>query len=252
MARGRPQRLAHLVAGSDRARRRERAIEAISNSASADTLSRETAAPKVDVDASSAGAGLGRAAILCLPQPDWLLHTLTVVGPPDDLATFRAAAAGSGRIPWLSVYDRQEEDWLYQLLAPPSAERGISVHGARIVARQLRELTETLDGRAADRGEADCPLDLHSLVPVPEKLRRLGPDDAAVLAWLWENWGTTRALRDVEVTPSGLADSQIPDGHKAACFRFWSADWTPWRAIAAAQSRWKMLSWQVRIQLTAE
>ena len=75
----------------------------------------------------------------CLAHPDWLYHTLTVSGPAAALAAFRARAAGAGVVPWLYDYDHMEEDWFHRLLAPPAHQRGISTHGARVLARQLRE-----------------------------------------------------------------------------------------------------------------
>ena len=114
-------------------------------------------------------AGENRGEILCLPNPEWLPHLLTVTGPSEPLTAFRKAAAGPGTIAWQRDYARLEEDWVYTLLAPPPAERGISVHGARIVASQMRELIETLEIRAADRAtDKNCPLDLNALVPMPD------------------------------------------------------------------------------------
>jgi hypothetical protein len=34
---------------------------------------------------------------------------------------------------------------------------------------------------------------------------RLGPDDPAAIAWLWQSWGTTWALRGVEERPGDAA-----------------------------------------------
>jgi hypothetical protein len=59
------------------------------------------------------------------------------------VAAFRAATAGSGAIAWQRDYEQLEEDWVHALLAPPPAERGISVHGARVVAGQMRVSGDT-------------------------------------------------------------------------------------------------------------
>jgi len=135
--RGRPPRLAHLVSDSDRSRRRARG--AISD----ETLVPGRVQPGTGMsDLAGGGAGENRGEILCLPNPEWLPHLLTVTGPPEPLMAFRKAASGPGTIAWQRDYARLEEDWVYTLLAPAPAERGISVHGARIVASQMRALIE--------------------------------------------------------------------------------------------------------------
>ena len=191
--------------------------------------------------------------ILCLPSPEWLPHVLTVSGPAEDLAAFRLAAVGPGLIPWVTDYDRLEEDWMNALLTPPPSERGISVEGARILAGQLRERIEQQDQRAAEAvfGSLACPLDLHVLVPVPSRILRLGPDDPAAIAWLWENWTTTWALRGVEEIEADHG-IPVPDGHDARYYRFWSADWAPWNALLAIRSRWPSINVQVSVRAVSE
>ncbi len=241
--RGRPPRLAHLVPGSDRNKRRAR------GAILGESLVLGPAQPGTGMSSPAGGsAGENRKEILCLPNPEWLPHVLTVTGPSEPLTAFRKAASGPGTIAWQRDYARLEEDWVYTLLAPPPAERGISVHGARIVASQMRALIETLEIRAADRArDENCPLDLNALVPVPDKLLRLGPEDPAVLAWLWENWGTTWMLRDVALAPAGRAEVVAPPGHDVVSYRFWSADWTPWRALATVRTRWPALELHVKV-----
>ena len=241
--RGRPPRLAHLVSDSDRSRRRARG--AISD----ETLVPGRVQPGTGMsDLAGGGAGENRGEILCLPNPEWLPHLLTVTGPPEPLMAFRKAASGPGTIAWQRDYARLEEDWVYTLLAPAPAERGISVHGARIVASQMRALIEILEIRATDRArDESCPLDLNALVQVPDKLLRLGPEDPAVLAWLWENWGTTWMLRDVALAPVGRAGVVAAPGHDGVSYRFWSADWTPWRALATVRTRWPALALHVKV-----
>lgn len=241
--RGRPPRLAHLVAGSDRNKWRAR------GAIPGEALVPRRAQPGTGMSNPAGGSAReNRREILCLPNPEWLPHVLTVTGPSEQLTAFRKAASGPGTIPWQRDYDRLEEDWVYTLLAPPPAERGISVHGARIVASQMRALIETLEIRAADRAQdANCPLDLNALVPVPDKLLRLGPEDPAVVAWLWENWGTTWMLRDVALAAVSRAGVLAPPGHDVVSYRFWSADWTPWRALAAVRTRWPALVLHVNV-----
>lgn len=241
--RGRPPRLAHLIAGSDRNKRHAR------GAIPGEALVPGCAQPGTGMSSPAAGSvGENRGEILCLPNPEWLPHLLTVTGPCEPLMAFRKAASGPGTIAWQRDYARLEEDWVYTLLAPAPAERGISVHGARIVASQMRALIETLEIRTADRAQdANCPLDLNALVPVPGKLLRLGPEDPAVLAWLWENWGTTWMLRDVALAPVGRAGVMAPPGHDVVSYRFWSADWTPWRALTTVRTRWPALALHVKI-----
>ena len=86
-------------------------------------------------------------------------------------------------------------------------------------------------------------------IPVPKPLLVLGPDDPAVLAWLWENWGTTWMLRGVEEVPVGLP---IPQDHGGVSYRFWSADWTPWRALSAVRTRWPALTLHITMRSVAE
>ena len=247
---GRPPRLAHLVPGTDRQRKRERALQASAEQApvTAATRSRHpTPAPE-----GPPQPGIPKT-ILCLPSPEWLPHMLTVSGPREDLAAFRLAAAGPGVIPWVTDYDRLEEDWVNALLTPPPFERGISVEGARILAGQLRERIEQQDQRAAEAafGSLACPFDLHALVPVPSRILRLGPDDPPAIVWLWEHWTTTWALRGVEEIEAD-PDLALPGGHGALRYRFWSADWPPWNALVAIRSRWPSISVQVSVRAVSE
>jgi hypothetical protein len=90
-----------------------------------------------------------------------------------------------------------------------------------------------------------CALDLHALLPVPKSVLRLGPDHPDALAWLWAHWGTTAALRHVAAEPV-LPQRAAPDDPATLRLDFWSADWTPWRALAAVAARWPMLRFDVR------
>ena len=177
---------------------------------------------------------------------DWLRNTLTVRGPAEAMAGFRGAAAGSGVIPWQLDLDRLEEDWFLPMAAPPDGVRAISLSGARILARRLREATAARHARALERlarGEGSCPFDLHRLHPVPPAVLQLGPDDPASQAWLWTHWGTTRALRHVRALPARL------DGRRkytdALAVKFWSADWSPWRAIVRLRRDWPKLTFDL-------
>jgi hypothetical protein len=247
---GRPVRLAHLVTGTDRQQRRERNVQAAAVEAT------QRVAPSADLarpsQEKSAPFGKNRN-VLCLPNPEWLPHVLTISGPREVVADFRLAAAGAGTIPWVNDYDRLEEDWVNAMLTPPPSERGISLEGARILAHQLRERVELQDAQAAQAayGKKSCPFDLNALLPVPDRILHKGPDDPDAIAWLWENWGTTWALRGVEeIAPdSGFS---FPADHDALSVRFWSADWTPWRALASARGRWPANSFHMSVRAIAE
>lgn len=242
---GRPQRLAHRRGGNDR------------NESGATTPDVTHVPPKDFPSQQSAKAtpqpaasypGPAAAGVLCLPNPEWLPHILTVTGPAGTLASFRQAAAGPGRIPWQPDAERWEEDWVHKLLAPAPAARGISLPGARIAARQLREALELLEGRLRDDPRHQrCPLDLHVLIPIPAQLLAQGPEAPVTLAWFWEHWGTTWPLRRVEEIAVARAGVSVAANHEALCVRFFSADWTPWRAVAALRLRWPELTFSIEI-----
>jgi hypothetical protein len=181
-----------------------------------------------------------RSAQMRLAHTDWLHHRLVIIGVADQLAAFRRAAAGAGIIPWQIDLDRLEEDVFHLLVAPPPPQpRTLSVAGARVLAGQLREAVARRHECAVARVGVSqaCPFDLHALVPVPDEILRLGPDDPLALAWLWKHWGTTQPLRHVA---GGVVACQ-----DAIHVTFWLADWTPWRALAALAERWPVLRFDV-------
>ena len=186
-------------------------------------------------------------AVLALPHPEWLYHRLSVWGPPRHVQEFARAAAGAGVTPWQCDYQRLEEDWAYLILASLARRRAqeasaIHMRGVRALARRLRRRME-MEHEAALSWigiSRACPFDLHQLVPVPAEVLALGSDDRMARAWLWQNWGTTWPLRRVErqVIPTGKHQPQW-------CVSFWSADWSPWRAIAWLQRDWPELTFQL-------
>ncbi|MDT8278865.1 hypothetical protein RQ734_22700, partial [Roseomonas mucosa] len=125
-------------------------------------------------------------------------------------------------------------------------ERAISLQGARILARRLRDAAAANHQRAIARIGTDysCPFDLHRLLPVPPGILRLGPDDPDSRTWLWTHWGTTRPLRHVRELESTL------DGRKRRMaelrVEFWSADWSPWQALRRIRRDWPALSFDLR------
>jgi hypothetical protein len=177
-----------------------------------------------------------------LAHPDWLFHRLSVSGSRADLAAFRAAAAGAGTIPWQLDLARMEEDFFHLLIAPP---RRLSLTGARILAGQLQAAVAERYALAVARvGQSQaCPFDLQALVPVPAAMLQRGPDDPAALAWLWQHWGTTQALRHVSADAAAetAARRALAPGDETFVVTFWSADWTPWRALARITTEWPRL-----------
>ena len=184
---------------------------------------------------------------LTLPHPDWLRHDLVVTGPAETVMAWQDAAAGAGAIPWADPeLDLQEEDWVLALVSPPDGSPGLRLVAARILARQLREAVEAQQARvlaAVGRSRA-CPFDLHALLPVPEPLLRLGPDAPASRAWLQAHWGTSRALRQVR-RRDDPPDRRLRRAARVA-YEFWSADWTPWAALATLRARWPALVFDIR------
>jgi hypothetical protein len=157
------------------------------------------------------------------------------------VASVRAAAAGAGVIPWTLDLDRMEEDLFLMLAARSSGQaRTLSLEGARLLAAELRDAVARRHALAVARvgRSTAAPFDLHALVPVPADILRLGPDHPDAVVWLWAHWGTTEALRHVALRPGG--------DERAFPVSFWSADWTPWRALTTLRAAWPALRIEIR------
>ena len=190
--------------------------------------------------------------VLALPHPDWLYHHLSITGDADLVTLFRQAAAGPGAIPWADDLAQAEEDWFHLLAASRESQgpRSISLHGARVLAGQLRDAVERRREQATVRagrgGSGACPLDLHRLLPVPDPLLKLGPGHPAARRWLWANWGTTWPLRHVAELPAPKAGQRTVREPGRLRLGFWSADWTPWPAFLRLREAWPALRFDVR------
>jgi hypothetical protein len=141
-----------------------------------------------------------------------------------------------------------EEDLFHLLVAPPTPQRRrLSLPGARVLARQLGEAAELRHAAAIARVgfSRACPFDLHALVPVPRDIWPLGPDHPDSLTWLQAHWGTTEALRHVALEPALPQRQTPPPGGASLRLSFWSADWTPWQALATVAARWPALRFAV-------
>ena len=204
-------------------------------------------APKGFSGPSAGAAAKKFGETLRVAPTDWLFHRMTVSGAAAAVAGFRRAARGSGLIPWVLDLDRMEEGYFHLLVAPE--HRSLSVAGARIFARQLRDAVARRHDLAVSRVDQSqaCPFDLHALLPVPNHILALGPDEPEALAWLWEHWGTTEALRhlaeDDSRTPSA---TKAEDGEDSLQLSFCSADWTPWRALQNIALSWPNLRFDIR------
>ena len=175
---------------------------------------------------------------LASAHTDWLRHELVISGPAEEVVAFRAAALGASAIPWHLDLDAEEA----RLLAP-MATQGAEARG---LARALRNAVGAHHERVLDqvRRARACPLDLHRLVPVPEAILRLGPDDFAGDRWLRAHWGTLQALRHVRVLGTG------EDGRRTRTARvvleFHAADWSPWQALLRIRGNWPRLVLDLR------
>lgn len=191
-------------------------------------------------DASAAGVvGAGGDEDRLAPcDTDWLRNLLTVSGPAGEVARFRAAARGTGGIPWHLDLDHEEA----RLLAPMAAMGP----AARALARELREVIAARHDRVRARWAAPgaCPLDLHRLIPVPDRILQLGEDAPAARRWLWAQWGTHQGLRHVRVIEAH-ADRRLRRSARLVV-EFHSADWTPWQAIRRLRRDWPRLILDVR------
>ncbi|AQS92423.1 hypothetical protein A0U94_14735 (plasmid) [Gluconobacter albidus] len=184
---------------------------------------------------SISGSGLAEPQVLPSPplfnpQPDWLAHVLTVAGPEAVLSQFRAAAEGTGRLSWGPDVTNPED--LGRIFPPQDARTTALID--QIVQSQKALL-------AREAGSGFVPFDLNALCPMPLDLLALGPASPATQAWLWQHWGTSRPLQQVEVM-EGHPKENTPRWS----ISFWSADWTPWGALQAIATRWPDLSISIR------
>jgi hypothetical protein len=166
-------------------------------------------------------------------SPDWLLHVLTVSGPAGAVARFRAAARGTGGVPWHFDLDHEAA----RLLAPMAAAGA----EARMLVQHIRDVQAARHDRVlarwAERGS--CPLDLHRLIPIPGHILALGEDDPAAQKWMRTHWGTTRMLRAVRIKADN-ADRRLRRKAEIVV-EFRSADWTPWQAVIRLRRDWPKL-----------
>jgi hypothetical protein len=175
--------------------------------------------------------------------PTWLYHHLTISGPAEQVAAFASAARGAGVSPWRLDAARIAEDVFTLAGAVPPERRHLSVAGCRLLARQFRDRVAAHHAQALARvGHSKaCPFDLQALLPVPDSILMLGPQEPAAQAWLAAHWGTTDRLRHVTQLPAPRPGRRLPRGHAVVGYGFFTAGDTTHTAIAALQPRWPTL-----------
>lgn len=162
------------------------------------------------------------------------------------MVQFCEAAAGPGIVPWRRDYDALLEHLVALLIRPDRlGRRAITVQEARLLARKMRDQFWRDDQLALEhyyRQTRRCSFDLHRLVPVPDSILAVGSDADTSMIWMWKHWGTTWSLRRV---CDRTAHYRV-DPATTRIFEFWSADWSPWRAVATIAATWPRLTISLR------
>ena len=207
------------------------------------TIARDPAAPSPDPAPRHRGRRPNTTRVAGDEAPVWLYHHLTVTGPAAALETFAAMARGAGVIPWRFDGARFEEDIFHRAATVPAAQRGLSIAGCHILARQFRSLVEAHQARAAAQvgHGGKCPFDLHALLPVPDAILALGATHPDALAWLAAHWGVTDRLRQAALRAGATAGRRLPRGHAVMGDGFFTAGETPHRAITTLGARFPAL-----------
>ena len=178
---------------------------------------------------------------------DWLYHELTLTGPAQGLESFAAAARGAGVIPWALDLAAIEEDVFNLAVAQPVDQRGLTVAGCRLLARQFRARVETRHAQAvALRGHSRaCPLDLFVLLPIPAELLQLGARHPSAQTWLAAHWGADE-LRQVVRCDNPPRGRRLPAGQAVLGYRFFTWERPPAPAIAALATAWPALRFKLQ------
>jgi hypothetical protein len=179
---------------------------------------------------------------------DWWFHHLTISGPAVTVDAFAAAARGSGVIPWQLDYAAIEDDIFVRAVSQHASRRSLTVDGCRILARQFREKVEVHQAHAmALVGRSfNCPFDLHSLLPVPDRILSRGPAHPEALIWLAAHWGITDRLRQVSLRDKATTGRRLPAGHTVIGYSFFTHRETPQAAIDQLAACWPALRFALR------
>jgi len=173
-------------------------------------------------------------------EPAWRYHHLTITGPAAKVEDFAAAARWAGVIPWQFDTATMEEDVFNLAASQPPHLRSLSIDGCRLLARQLRDRVEARAGKAVLLSETSraCPFDLHTLLPVPEAILRLGPSAAAAVARLEEHWGISGRLHQVATRPDAKPGRRLRKDETCLGFGFFAWAATPRAAMTQIAARW--------------
>jgi hypothetical protein len=179
---------------------------------------------------------------------DWRFCVLTVIGGADMIGRLKQEAAGAAGIPW-HYPDLQtlDDERLARLVTPPDGSAGLDLYDAKVLTRLLRGAVEAHHAQVLTAAKIShaCPLSLHRLLPVPDHILRLGPDDPISRDWLRTQWGTEQALRQVRMRPTPPS-RQRRRGARVG-YDFWSADGPPIAAIDHLRPLWPDLVFDLRM-----
>ena len=142
------------------------------------------------------------------------------------------------------------------LIAPPGAGRSggspprrLSLPGARILAGQLRDAAVRRQELAAARVGLSraCAFDLHALC----RCRRPCCGTAPTIRRRWPGSGSigarpSRCAMSPRTPPPTNGARTPAKGEAAWVVTFWSANWTPWRALAQIAADWPALRFDTR------
>ena len=173
-------------------------------------------------------------------DPGWRYHHLTITGPAAQVEDFAVAARGAGVIPWRFDITGMEEEVFNLAASQPPHLRSLSIDGCRLLARQLRDRVEARAAKAVLLSETSkaCPFDLHTLLPVPEAILRLGPSAAESVAWLEEHWGVSGRLHQVVARPDAKPGRRLRKDEACLGFGFFAWAASPRTAVARIGAGW--------------
>lgn len=176
----------------------------------------------------------------------WQWWHLIVHGLVEDVTAFAAAARGPGAIPW--PYDGtmlEEEVFLYAIGG--DAPRSLSIADCRIQARQFRDAVEARQAQTARSLESSlrCPLDLHTLLPIPTSILRLDVHNPQAEAWLKQFWGVSDQPRKAVILTDRTAGKRLPRGHTSQVYGFFTKGPGPHAAVIALRQHWNWLAFRL-------
>lgn len=189
-----------------------------------------------------------RSQTLATDATDLIYCEWLVTGPVAPLKRFAAGARGAGVIPWQLDFAAVEEDIFHLAVSQPPEQRGLDVHGCRLLARQFRERVEARQATAAALvgHSLACPFDLQTLLPVAPEILQLGPSHPQAIAWLRGHWGPPEGLRRVAVLPKPRPGKRLPMGHGVIGYGFFCREQPPTAALKRISAGWPELHMRLR------